>query len=521
MRLLLKEVAAQNTSDWLLVTDHDPNIKLNVLREELLLDLPFSTSKPEADIEQLRAQGPPAAMLSRCAPDIAQLLGHPSLRFVWNHYYDNLLRWSRLHAAARLLCLSTNPRILVVGYDIFASCRVVQGAFSASGVPSLAIDHVGCGLDSSHQRNLGAQGHAAVWGPVDGEAQRKWRGAQWTVVNVGSLRTDHSAWESILNSQTRESPQLEGSSGALTRTVVFLTSNGTSLAEYNISLDLLLRSWEELLSCVRQHPEWKFIIKPHPSCDYPALYEQDQFLLENLQIFSGKQGKGGAIDLLRSGCTAAVLVNCPSTVVVDAVAAGVPVLYLKSAVWEESGSPIENTVCKVVHSVSELDHELKRISEDSGYRAELVDQQLSALPNLLCAVGPSAVNRARRAIEELQLPTPPTHGNKLGRMLVELAVFGPTMSRSELLRWISSLRSLAHSGDAIGSDSSELGFTDPTALRQWLWRILLASCKRSHQPAKRLARGVVLYLAMPPVFRLPLSAFRRDLKQLVQTRTQP
>jgi hypothetical protein len=393
MMPLVRRVIKDERNEWVVLSDAAGPIKGVVRMDASLLDgLPLVAAPFRDTVEMLRDEGLPV-LTGGGKRDLAVINENPRLRFAWDRWTRRLLAGARRYARAELLCKALQPRALVTGYDFEGGVRCFQQAFLDAGVPVISIDHVGLSLPSSQRRNRGARAHVAVWGEHDARGQERFRGPNRRAFRVGCMRSELA--------ETLERSQPGASRPARTMPssrVVFFTSKRAQMWGTSVDTSRYLETWLGLARLGARRREWDFIIKPHPRYDNDRFYER---LIAHVP---------GGMRLL--ACRArealadagvAVLMNTPSTVGIEAVAMGVPLVYLRDSLLDgaRGHSPLEDGGAVVVRSVSDLEAELERLSCDAPYRASVCERARTWLSSVLQATGEAAVRNMLEATETI------------------------------------------------------------------------------------------------------------------------
>lgn len=504
MRVLIHAVRTGGQANWLIVTDSDDSLGLPTLRQELLLSLPFDLTEWKFDADAVNRSVLLACSVGRLDDRVERVISDPSFAFIWERYCAELSAWARWFAAARFLAASTPPSAVVVGYDALAFNRAIEAGFAAANVPSLSIDHVGCGVDASHRRNICGQAHVAVWGDADRKGQERWRGVKWKAIEIGTLRGDHAFLADRLGEPPERSVVIPTAQHRHERPrIVLLTSKFTSSRSITGPIDAFERSWKGLLAMIEKRSDWDFVLKPHPAYDHHALYASSVFQLPNLEVVSGtaNQGRGRAQKILETAAVT-VLVNCPTTTAIDAVGLGVPVLYLKDASWPGSASPLEGGLAKCVDSPEQLETEIERLLSDASYRGAFLLSSGSALSRLVVAAGQSAVDRALSAIEAIRAPGAKAKArSNFGADLLELMI-SDIGSPGSFLRWTLQFRARWVDANEGSLQMRELGLAGPAELKLWLWRLVIERCRRTSSTARAFVFFSIAALLLPVPLRL-------------------
>lgn len=504
MRTLISAISKEGRTDWLVVTDSDEPLGLPTLRQELLLGLPFdSPSWSQRDVEVQRC------ILLNCLAgqvddSIGRMLHDTLFSFIWHHYAARQADWARWYRAATFLAASTNVSAVIVGYDVLAVHRIIEAAFARHAIPTLSIDHVGCGVDASHRRNIGATAHVAVWGEADRLGNERWRAPHWQVIEVGTLRADHAALEIALMHGADSSPPRHSATRSCRRPrIVLFTSKFATSRTVTGTISAFERSWSNLLTLIERRSDWDFVLKPHPGYDHYALYNTSRYLLPNLQVINNGTDLAdvSAQDVLIAA-DVAILVNCASTTAVDAVGLGIPVLYLNDASWAGQKSPIEGVLVSNIVSFSNLEVEINRLLSDATHHAQTIQSSNLALSKIVVAANHGAVRRVKSAIETLRKPIASVkQESTFGSYIVELLVTS-IIRPDNFLRW--SRRTRAYVTENAGLEAQLLMLTLPSLpeLKPWIWTIVISRCQRTKTTLRASVFFAVAYAYLPTVWHI-------------------
>lgn len=503
MRALISALSKEARTDWLIVTDSNERLGLPTLRQELLLGLPFelpnwSLQDPETQREILLAY-----LAIQVDDSVGRILSDALFSFIWHHYATRQADWARWYRAASFLAASTEVSAVIVGYDVLAANRVIAAAFARNAIPTLSIDHVGCGVDASHRRNIGAAAHVAVWGEADRLGNERWRGPHWEAIEVGTLRADHAALEGTTQFDVDSSRHHLATRSTGRPRILLFTSKFANARMVNGTIADFERSWSDLLALITRRSDWDFVLKPHPNYDHYTLYESKQFLLPNLQVINTQVIKAGAStqELLKAA-DVAILVNCPSTTAIDAIGLGVPVLYLNDASWAGQKSPIEGVLAAGIGSIAELETEINRLLSGEEYRAQIVQSSRVGLSKLVVAASHGAVTRVRSAIERLRKPiTSDLRCSAFGSLIVDFMVISIVRPRT-FLRWSGKMRACLAKDVEFERHFSQLSLPDVHELKPWIWTMVVSRCQRTKNTRRALVFFVIACLFLPNMWRL-------------------
>ena len=492
--LLLENVAARGLKDWLLVTDYNPIVPLPRLTPRQLMSLPFDTQTVVQQLRELDSEG--FVMRLRHAEHKAWQLvcENEFLGCVWSSYREWLAQVARMYAAGRFLSATLEPKLLVMRYDNGGAERCFQQAFLDSNVPVISVDHIGLSVSGVQRRNAGGRGHAAVWGEHDARGHAGHRKSASRVKTIGSLRSDLS----VAPGQGAENAGC---------TIAILTSRVATFWGPTVDLKRLGKTWAGILAVCRRHPAWQFLLKPHPRYDHHQLYQSEEFRgIENLRVLKGDESA------VLSGVNVAVLMNCRSTVIIEAIRMRVPVVYLKDASWQNDyfRSVIEDGGAVVARSVEELESVLDRILSDTAYRESVLAAAASFLPSVLCATGDEAVQNMWELIEEVSLPVAPGERRASSwRPVFDLLVeWNAIPLDKNPYRWLRSRVRMRRLPDDIEESLCVEGWP---MLAEGLWRKFVMRKRRLGRSGLRLADVVGYVFGLPVCLRPPAGALRNGL----------
>lgn len=332
-------------------------------------------------------------------------LAEPEYAFVWRRMADWIVQGATEHRLTRLLARGWRPRVAIMGSDIFGPGRCAAQGWLDEGTEVIAIDHVGLGWSSSNRWHEGTKTHLAAWGEVDARGRLPQKPAGVHVAPIGSLRSDFE--------QDMASGPLDRADGHI---AIFTSETSSGLRMHGWSPPAALRAaWDALMTGAAQ-ARVNLVIKPHPRYDHPDFYER--LCATKCPQASFERGQAG--DALR-GASASILVNTPSTVLVQSIAAGVPVLYLRKGVAAFSDPPLPPEIIPAPDGADALAAVLIRLRDDAAFRAEMRAAQRNWLSTVLSATGMEAAARMRALVSDLTKAKPAAETAPSARWL--LAVF--------------------------------------------------------------------------------------------------
>lgn len=375
-QMLLMERARHDAEQvWVSVMGDDAGSMLPSVPLRLLRWLPFDAGAIRTAATDAMA-GVPALIRAgslRAPPALAE----PEFSFVWKCHAAWVERAATEYRLSSLLARAWRPKVMVMGSDIFGPGRCAAQGWMDAGTPVIAIDHVGLGWSSSHRWHEGTRTHLAVWGEPDAQGRRTQKQPDARIEAVGSLRADFARMMGT------------GPTDCATGHVAVFTSETSSgFRMTGWSPPAALRSaWDALLAAAAVAGV-SLVVKPHPRYDHPDFYAH----LIAARCPAARLVKGPAGEAL-AGASAAVLVNTPSTVLVQIIAAGVPAIYLRHGVAAFSDPPIPVDQVITVSTATELADVLRRLREDAAFRAATKATQRAYLAKVLAATGDKAAER--------------------------------------------------------------------------------------------------------------------------------
>lgn len=269
--------------------------------------------------------------------DDAALLGNPHLHFLFAAFRDRLKLGSRIADAAGHVLDTLRPRLFVCGLDAYGPGAVFTRAAQARGVPTLALQHGSISPDFHQFERLHSPADQLV---VDGEYGRR------QFERLGR----RPASITVIAPQLPPPPPRP----APAREVVLLTA----LGGYGLSAPIcdhgrLRRDWLELLALMQRRRDLRFVLRPHPRYDHFGLY--DALSQEAPGLFTIR--REGSLEEALSSAAAAVLVSRPSAAALEALRLGVPLVYLRSALYDipELGSALDDPRLPSARRVAELE----------------------------------------------------------------------------------------------------------------------------------------------------------------------
>lgn len=165
------------------------------------------------------------------------------------------------------------------------------------------------------------------------------------------------------------------------------------------NLTQLRDDWQHLSELIERRQDLHFIIKPHPRYDYYDFYRN---LCANLPS-NVELREGVSLSEVFPDVSVAVMVNYPSTAALEAMLAGVPLVYLRSAMYKAAGlrSALDagNVIC--VDHVEDLETVLDELIGNPARRAEALENSQAFVAQFAPYVGETALARMLDVIDQL------------------------------------------------------------------------------------------------------------------------
>lgn len=447
---LLAQLPEAVRDGWFLWSEPQPDLALPQLSPRMLLRLPRPAACSSAAF-QAAALALPGALVREHGDAVDAIFADDGLALLWRSVGDWLEAAAQWSMAGGVLARGLRPATAVISSSGFGAQRALTRALEAADVRTLSIHHTGLNLDPDHpvNRNRGACGAVAVWGPVDAAYVEKGAGPGIAAIQTGSLRPDI---ERLLATprQVRAVP-----APAAPRVVLF-TGESADFFDFGASFVLHRKVWRDLRALVVEEEAWTFTIKPHPGRDYYAFYD------------AMAAGSGGrlrvdrrpAADVL-AAADVAVLVTYPSTVAADAIMSGVPVVFLREAVNPSAHPALKLLEASTVADVRSL---VRRLCEDPVFRTETVSRERAGICDTIAASGEEAVGRVFASLEALAADRADRQPDPAAAWLLELvrAVEEAARGRTTATTFRARMTDLRHAGrdlrfDTLGLDDGGLG----------------------------------------------------------------
>jgi hypothetical protein len=336
----------------------------------------------------------------------ASIFRESELAFLGKEFERSLAASAGYAVVGECLTMGLRPRLFVSSNNLFGHMRVLAQMMRSGGSATVEVHHTGLDRHRSSplNTNVGGKGDVAVWGAVDAEyvmtGSDLCRPRQ-----IGVLRRDI----------TLESPSY---STIQRSSICLLTSRITYHRGYLCELKCHFKALQVLFDrlAVRGVPVF---VKMHPSCDFPQIYRAfaERARME-VDISAGNPKE------VLNKARVALMVSHASTAATEALACGVPVLFLRQCVNSEEISGLESV--GAVHAcatMAELERELDRLLADDEYHGQMLARQRAGLQRAIVAHGDEAVDRMLALMDELGQEARPGPVDPWARWILDVLQF--------------------------------------------------------------------------------------------------
>lgn len=337
----------------------------------------------------------------------AELFANPFLRFQFDRIWAELFKAARLGESFRTVLKTVGASLVIFGFDGFVVERMLARVAQSEGVPTASLMHgaIGHGL-GAHDCTADAD-HMMVVGERDVQNLVQYGWPPERVRPVGSLRYGGVYQSAVRKEQDHRAPAQREARRRLgvpedKPTVALLTATilGTSAIIARPSAHR--ETWREIAALAARRPDRTFIIKPHPGWDHYEFYE-------------ALCGRGPAnLTFLRdatladalAAADAAVLVNHCTTAGLEAMLHGVPVVFLRTAIYPREGTEdsLRDGGAISVQDVASLEAALDRLTGDDAFRRAALADAEPFLASFFGGGEGAAEDRILREWDRIALP---------------------------------------------------------------------------------------------------------------------
>jgi hypothetical protein len=336
-----------------------------------------------------------------------EIFANPHLRFQFRRIWAELSRAARLGESFLALLESTRANLVVFGYDGFIVERTLAALARGRGVPTVGLIHGGLTHTMGMQVRAGDADHFLVWGEEDVRGMTRCGVSPDRIRIVGSMRhgVGHRPQLPIAESARVEARRRLGLPEERP-VVLMLTSDTLGMSAPIADLLKHRQTWRDLLSLATRRPDLTFVIKPHPGWDHYEFYRRLCAGGPPNLVFLYDATLGPCVE----AAAVAVLVNAITTAALDAMLLGVPVVYLRGAIYpvEATKDPLQDGAVILAHDVAAFESVLQDLLSEGDFR----HRALAAFkPFLAYVVGEDPRPAAERVLDEcgrIALPASPS-----------------------------------------------------------------------------------------------------------------
>ncbi len=346
----------------------------------------------------------------QCPPQLVCVLRNPHLRphfdFLFGRYSRTLaqhaLSWTHVFSRFR-------PRAVVVNHGTPLADVAVH-----MGIPGIALSH-GMSQTANPELMTYMRGfHIGAISPEHRNRLLRYGMAEQYVHLTGDPRVDEILGEiESLSGQDAERVRRETRSRLgleENHRAILLATGRMALHAHAGELPYVdwadaLRCMDELTQVAARHPDWRWLIRPHPRFDQPRLYDRfNARVPERLQMIAG--GKHSLDELVLAG-DAVVVFNAVTSALVESSFHARPAMVLEASIrWS---NPDDSGMSQWPHvsSVAKLEQLLESIFTDSSRYEQSTWQTAEALKDYLGGEPRRAIPSCIQLIEAMAAGQPP------------------------------------------------------------------------------------------------------------------
>jgi hypothetical protein len=293
------------------------------------------------------------------------IFANPYLDFQFHRIWNEMALAAQIGASADAILDALRPALIVLGHEAFTLERTLVALARRKGIPSAAMLHGGWHPIRGYRGLVGDADFIMVWGDEDLQRLESVGIERARLKAIGSLRYSSRHLGNPAPPSTAERTAHQQVSRKALNLPVFRPLITLLTASINkgpvaplADPPLHRRTWQDILQLANRHPNWTFGIKPHPAYDH---YDYYQLLCRhspsNLVLLRAD------LDEALAASDVAVMVNYCTTAGLEAVLHGLPLLFLRTAVYrtEDMADALQDFPDLNVTSVSELEASLVRV----------------------------------------------------------------------------------------------------------------------------------------------------------------
>lgn len=316
--------------------------------------------------------------------DFPYIFANAHLNFQFKAFWERLAEGARIVDAATLVCHGLQPDLCIFGLDTYGPGMCWNRAARECGVTTLSLPH---GVISPHFYRYDILNSESDYQAVEGEYSRKAFQALGRLPETFLVASGFSP----ITAPASSAQKSQGKS-----VLLMTTLSGYGLAAPVSDQAQLRHDWQHMTELIERRQDIHFIFKPNPRYDYYDFYRSlCARFPSNLELREGINLREVFPEV-----SVAVMVNYPSTAALEAILAGVPLVYLRSAVYraEALNSPLDsdNVIC--VDRIDELETILDNLLTKPAARTEARRKAEAFLTSFLT---PGSVKESSDKILEL------------------------------------------------------------------------------------------------------------------------
>jgi|GEM_PF-2581711 len=302
--------------------------------------------------------------------------------------------------AGRFLAQASRPRLALLGYPVLGSFRCLAGGLMQEHVSPLFINHSGLSLPRGRRRNRGDIGRVGVWGQWEKSVLPKYRRSDpENILPLGSLHRD--IHELMLRPRSRKRADSQ-----MARITILTTWTGHLYSE-PVDVPGHWRAWDQLLAVIRRHPEWIFVIKPHPRYDHHDIYTSEKFKqIPNLEMFEG------SLSDCMEQTDVTLAFNVMTTACLEPMARGVPLVVFDGMGLIQDCEGFEQSVA-LETTIEGVEQRLALLVASQDEREKFAAKARPFLDSMICAHGDESVKNYLEVIDDCLNECAANYGDRL------------------------------------------------------------------------------------------------------------
>lgn len=336
---------------------------------------------------------------------VPEVYANPWFRRQFRSIWVDLERAVGLGESFAHLLELVRPDVAVFGFAAFTLERVLTWVARQSGIPTVGLLHGGLFPRQDPLHMEGDESDLFVWGEAD--VRRLARPGVQNLHVVGSPRywQEYRTWNPDRFETPARATEQRAAREALRlptdRSVVLLITTAISSGFCLVNSDAARHraAWRDLLALVRRRPDLTFVLKPHPGYDSFAFYRWIcRDAPSNLVLLWD-----ASLSAVLPAADVAVLVNCCTTGALEAILAGLPVVFLRAAGYATAlhRDSMHDHGAVSVTTVAELEEAVARLLTNPEFRRIVRQDAAELLRLILDAPSPPAPERIVSRLEEI------------------------------------------------------------------------------------------------------------------------